>query len=80
MVSTTLPFLLNLCFWLDFTFNLRYNIYRLLKTCESGGMADAQDSGSCVSNDVWVQVPSLAPKAVMTIVMTAFYYICKRIV
>ena len=28
--------------------------------CRSGGMADAQDSKSCVGDYVWVQVPSPA--------------------
>ena len=30
--------------------------------CESGGMADAQVSGTCGRNTVWVQLPSFAPE------------------
>jgi hypothetical protein len=33
-----------------------------LDTCESGGMADALDSGSSGRKVVWVQIPSLAPR------------------
>lgn len=30
--------------------------------CRGGGMADAQVSGTCGGNTMWVQLPSSAPK------------------
>ena len=40
-------------------------VYRYYtRICRNGGMADAQDSKSCVGNYMWVQVPLSAPSKV----------------
>ena len=38
----------------------RFGIHKFHKLRRSGGMADAQASGACYGNIVWVQVPSPA--------------------
>lgn len=50
-------------FILDFCIKYFYNINVLQakQFCRSGGMADAQVSGTCDGNIIWVQLPSLAP-------------------
>ena len=37
-------------------------------------LADRHDSGSCVGNDVWVQVPSSAYKQKKTLYIQGFFY------
>ena len=32
------------------------------RVCRGGGMADAQVSGTCGGNTMWVQLPSSAPQ------------------
>lgn len=37
-------------------------LFMLAMVCRGGGMADAQVSGTCGGNTMWVQLPSSAPK------------------
>lgn len=36
-------------------------LFMLAMVCRGGGMADAQVSGTCGGNTMWVQLPSSAP-------------------
>lgn len=36
-------------------------LFMMAKICRGGGMADAQVSGTCGGNTMWVQLPSSAP-------------------
>lgn len=38
-------------------------LFMLAMACRGGGMADAQVSGTCGGNTMWVQLPSSAPSA-----------------
>ena len=37
-------------------------LFMMAMICRGGGMADAQVSGTCGGNTMWVQLPSSAPK------------------
>lgn len=47
---------------------------RYLKTCRSGGMADARDSKSREGNFMWVRLPPSAPESLFK----AFYFFIKH--